>query len=149
MLVVFLESIVEQLIACRGKHLRHKILVKIPEIGLQLVGQQLLVDDVLRKAFVPKSHRDEQAGVRGEQFISGGVFCQRQAHVRVIGMVRYQNSLAVFETDEHFFFFVVVHTAYDCAHVVPGGFPAQLGGNGHEKSAQSACGVYFEEVLGI
>lgn len=51
------------IIATCHQHLCHQILIDIAKVGCQLVAQQFLINDVLRKILVPKSKRHEESRI--------------------------------------------------------------------------------------
>ena len=46
--------VVVQLVTRSSKHLSHNVFIHITKVGIELVTQQLLIDNVIRKVLLPK-----------------------------------------------------------------------------------------------
>ena len=52
-------DVVEKFVAGGCQHLRHNVLIHIAQVGRELVGKELLVDNVLGDVLVPEGESDE------------------------------------------------------------------------------------------
>lgn len=52
---------VKEIVPGGGEHLSNDILIKIAQVGGQLVAEEVLVDDVLRESLVPEGKGNESS----------------------------------------------------------------------------------------
>ncbi len=166
-------GVVEEFVARGGEHLRHDVLIDIAQIGRELVGEELLVDDVLGDVLVPEGEGDEKAGVAHIHLVLAVVGIERKSYVDyvflgrdsakraspmalaapsvgIIDMMGEIDGKAVFEASENLIEGVFVLAASeDAGDLIARGVLGELCRDGREEPRGLARGVDLDEIVEV
>ena len=143
-------GVVEEFVARGGEHLRHDVLIDIAQIGRELVGEELLVDDVLGDVLVPEGEGDEKAGVAHIHLVLAVVGIERKSYVGIIDMMGEIDGKAVFEASEDLIEGVFVLAASeDAGDLIARGVLGELCRDGREEPRGLARGVDLDEIVEV
>lgn len=77
-----------KLVSGSCEHLRHNVLIQIPEVGGQFVAEKSFVDDILRESFVAEGQRDKETGVADKHLVLLQILRTAKTDIRIVAMVR-------------------------------------------------------------